>query len=279
MRKNTALKLTPVEPLAEPNPLIVVGSNNPPEPTPYEAVKARIDDLVSELRLSADGAKVETQELCDYFANIEAMLRDAKKAAEAALKDEKGELTKQVNEIQDRYNLLIGDNKSVTGSAILAIATAKKIQEPFLVAKAKALDAERERLRKIAEEAEEKAREALRASSVENLAEREEAEQLVTEARIANTVANKAEHTTAKAGGTFGRSTSLRKVYSATLNPASEDGMVEDGRILALRYFCKERPRDVCEMLQKWADEHIRFGDHSADELPGFTISSELKVL
>lgn len=282
MRKNTALKLTPVEPLAEPNPLVVVGSNSEPmgiEPTPYEAAKKRIDDLFEEAKLWLDGAVVDNADLADGIKNLRDEINKAHKAADEARKAENKTFDDGKAEVQERYNALIGKTTKVTGLTLKVLDAINKGLEPWLLAEDKRIKDEAAAARKIADEAAAKAQEALRASHPSNLAGREEAEVLLTEAKALNIDANHAGKAKASVSGNFGnRSISLRKVYKAEFNPASEDGKIEDGRILALRHFCKKNPREVSEFIQGLADASIRFGDHIPDEIPGMTISFDMKL-
>lgn len=263
------LELVAEHGLAAINPRAQIGDNSKAaELTPYEKVKKRIDDLVEEARLYADGAKVTSQELCDDLSNLQAMLRMAIDKADDARKAENKPFDDGKSEVQARYNLLIGETKTVKGSAVLTIEVLKKAQEPFLIAEKARKDAEAKRLRDAAEAAQKAAIEALRASNADNLAEREAAEQLVTDARIASVQAKRAENAPVKAGGQFGRSTSLRTVYTAMLIDASA----------ALKHYRTVRPEELKAWMQSMADAHVRIGAHTADEIPGFTITSEMKL-
>lgn len=263
-----------------PNPRVKLGDNNPPaELTPYEKAKKRIDDLFTEAKLWLDGAVVDNKDLADGIKNLRDEIKAAHTVADEARKAENKAYDDGKAEVQERYNALIGKTTKVTGLTLKALAAIDKALEPWLKAEDDRIEAEAAAARKIADEAFAKAQEAIRASDPSNLTEREAAEELLGDAKQANRDANRAENTTAKVAGNFGnRAISLRKVYTATLNPASADGKIEDGRVLALRHFCKTRPREVCEFLQTMANEHVRYGDHSADEIPGFTITMERKL-
>lgn len=279
-----AAKAKPAPITDDPNPLVVIGGNHPPEPieevapTPYEQAKKRIDDLYDEAKLWLDGAVVDSKELADGIKNLRTLIQDAHKEADAARKAENEAFDKGKAEVQTRYNLLIGKTTQVTGKTLKAIAAIEKALEPWLQAEADRLEKIAAEQRRIADEALAKAQEAIRSTDASNLSAREDAEELLTDAKRADRDANRAEKTTARIEGNFGRALTLRKVYTATLNPASEDGKIADGRVLALRHFCKVKPREVGEFIQRLADEHIRFGDHLSDEIPGFTITMERKL-
>lgn len=265
----------------EPNPRAIIGSNSEPmqvEPTPYDLAKARIEDLYEEAGLWLDGAKVDSKDLADGIGNLRDFIKEAHANADAARKAENEAFDKGKAEVQERYNLLIGKTTKVTGKTVAALAAIEKALEPWLQAEDRRIEAEAAAKRKIADDALALAQAAIRNTDASNLTGRAEAESLLKDAKGAGYEANQAEKVTAKVGGTFGRALTLRKVYTASLNPASADGKVEDGRVLALRHFCKTKPREVCEFLQGLADKHIQFGDHSADEIPGFTITVERKL-
>lgn len=260
-----------------PNPLAVVGNNNPPEPvepTPYEKAKKRIDDLYDEAKLWLDGAVVDSADLASGIKNLRDMVNDADKAADEARKAEAKVFDDGKKEVQARYNPLIGNTQTVVGKTVKIHAALNKALAPWLVSEEKRVKAEADEKRRIADEAAAKAQEALRASDPANLADREQAEELVTDAKALNREASRAENTTAKISGDFGRrAVSLRTVYTATLIPATET--TPDGAMLALRHFCLTRAADVRDFLQGLANAHVRTGDHTADEIPGFKITPE----
>lgn len=258
----------------------VIGSNQPPaELSPYERAKKRIEDLYEEAKLWLDGAVVDNTDLADGIKNLRDEIKKAHTDADDARKAENKAFDDGKTEVQDRYNLLIGKTTKITGLTVKALAAIEKALEPWLRAEEDRLKAEAAEARRIADEALAKAQEALRASDPSNLTEREAAEELVGEAKQADRDANRAANTTAKVSGNFGnRAISLRKVYTAKLNEPSDDPKIPHPAVLAIRHFCKTRPRDVYDFLQKMADDHVRFGDHNTDEIPGFTITMERKL-
>jgi len=264
----------------EPNPRAVIGNNEPPvEMTPYEKAKKRIEDLYGEAKLWLDGAVVDSADLADGIKNLRDEMKKAHAEADDARKAENKAFDDGKAEVQERYNLLIGKTTKITGLTHKAFAAIDKALEPWLKAEADRIEAEAAEKRRIADEAAAKAQEALRASDPSNLAEREVAEELLTEAKSLERDADRAGKSKASVSGNFGgRSIRLRKAYSVKLNEVSEDPNEPHPAVLALRHFCKTRPRDVNEFLYGLANEHIRFGDHLPDELPGFTISYEMKL-
>ena len=173
-----------------------LGHNQPPEqtpPTPYEAVKVHIDDLLVECRNYADGVAVETQGQADEVSRLIEDLRLAIAAADEARIAEKTPLDKKVAEIQERYNALIADNKTLTGSAVRASKALKATLEVYLQAEEAKRAAAAEEARQIAAKAEADALAALRAAEPTDLGAREDAEALIVVARQADTAARQVE--------------------------------------------------------------------------------------
>ena len=86
------------------------------------------------------------------------------------------------------------------------------------------------------------------------------------DAKIAERIANKAERTTATAGGTLGRATGLRTVWTATMTKPSE----------AANHYWSTRKDDIMAFVQSLADEDVRRGIRT---IPGFEITSDKKAV
>lgn len=246
------------------NPRAVLGGNNPPGPTPFDLSKAEIADLYDEAKLWLDGTPVETQAQADAINTLKAKIKEAKNRAEEAREKEIKPHQETVKEIQDRYNQLIGKNKSVTGLALKAEDACNAALLPFLK---KLEEEQREAARLAREEAERKQQEALaamRERDAANLEQRELAEQLVKEAKQAEEAARKAENVKAHAKGD-GRATGLRTVYKAVVEDARE----------AAAWVWKERNAELMEFVQDQADKAVRAG---AKSIRGFKIIED-KVL
>lgn len=242
-----------------------IGHNNPPEPmTAFEAVKINITDLYDEAKQWLDGSPVETQEQADAVNTLKATIKDAIKAAEAERIKEGAPHKAAIDEIQARYNELIGSNKSVTGLAIKAEQACNAALEPYL----KALLAKQQEAARIArEEAARKQSEAeaaMRQRDAANLAQRDEAEKLVREARAAEEAAKKAENAKAHAKGD-GRATGLRSVWKAEM----------DDQRAAAAWVWNDRRDELMQFVQEQADKAVRSG---ARKIPGFNVSED-KVL
>jgi len=239
-----------------------IGHNNPPELTPFEAVKTRIDDLYSKAKLWLDGEPVTTQDQANALNTLENRIREAAKEAEALRKAEVKPLDDAKSEIQERFNALIGETKTVTGKTVMAIAAIKSALKPYLLE----LDRmQREAAAKAREEAEKAERAALVAMQTrdhENLAEREEAERLVNEAKALNTAASKAEDAKAHAKGD-GRATGLRSVWIAK--------MINDRD--AATWAWQNHRQELIDFIQGLANKDVR--DFKLRSIPGFEISED----
>ena len=225
---------------ADINPRAVAGHNQPPV-TPFEVVKQRIDDLYLEATGWLDGAPVNTADLAAGVETLEGLLKAAIKDADEARKTEAKPFDDGKAEVQARYNLLIGDTKTVKGTAIRALDACKQALTPWRIEQQRIKD---EAARKAREEAERKAAEALaahRAADAANLAEKEAADALLAEAEEAQKVAKRAE----KASTT---KTGLRTTYSAR---------IIDAQALAKHVWVNDLA-GLTAFLQGWADAAVR---------------------
>lgn len=238
-----------------------IGHNNPPM-TAFEAVKINITDLYDEAKQWLDGTPVETQEQADAINTLKASIKEAIKAAEEQRVKEGAPHKTAIDEIQARYNELIGSNKSVTGLAIKAEQACNAALEPYL----KALLAKQQEAARIArEEAAKKQAEAeaaMRQRDSANLAQRDEAERLVKEAKAAEEAAKKAENVKAHARGT-GRATGLRTVYRAEMVDFKA----------AAAWTWKDRNEELRAWVQEQADKAVR--DEKLRAIPGFNVIEE----
>lgn len=238
-----------------------VGDNNPPEPTPFELSEKEINDLYDEAKLWLDGEPVTTQEHADGIGQLVGMLRKAKATADERRKIENKPFDDGKAEVQGRYNPLIQDKK---GKVDLALDACKKALAPFLKAQQDKIDAEAKRAREAAEEASRIAREALRSTSSDNLAEREAAEAKLVEAKKLDAAASRAEKTTAKVGGAA-KAISTRTTYRAE---------IEDAVAVARHYWTVARP-EVEAFFLNLAQQDVRAGNHT---IPGIRVVEETTV-
>lgn len=226
-----------------------IGHNGAPEPTPYEAVKTHIDDLITEAKNWADGKAVENQAQADQVSRLIEDVRLAIAAADEARVEEKRPLDEQITEIQTRYNALIADNKTLKGSAVTAMSALKATLKAYLDAeeakRAKAAEVARLEAQRLADIA----AAAMRAADVSDLGAREEAEQLLTEAKRADVGARQVEQARPQARG-GSRAVGLRKTYTAEItNPrdallhywgGATPGIGRDALIACLRQIAQQ---------------------------------------
>jgi hypothetical protein len=252
--------------MADGNPRVHIGANNPPPDLPeaYGAVRANIDDLCTEARNWADGAKVENQAQADEVSRLIEELRLAIAAADAARVEEKKPYDEKIAEIQERYNALIADNKTLKGSAVLAMAALKATLKVYL-------DAEAEKQRKAAEEAKAAAEKAaaeaaaaLRSVDLTDLGAREGAEQLVTQARQAEYEARQIANAKPQARG-GSRAMGLRITHTATLTDARE----------TLKHYWATNRDPLIECLTRMAQADV---DRKIHTIPGVTVVEGTKL-
>lgn len=232
-----------------------LGHNNPPEPTPFEALQIHIADLMETAQGFLDGEPITTQAVADEVGKLLDAARQADKAAEAQRKIEAKPFDDGKAEVQVRY-------KPLSTKCDLVATTAKKALAPFLAAEQARKDAEAAEARRIADAATAKAQEALRASGTD-LAAREQAEGLLKDAKKAEGIANRAGKDKAMVAG-GARSISQRSVWTAVLADP----------VAALKHYREAQPEALKAWLAEQAQRDVNAG---ARTIPGFTIS-ESKV-
>jgi hypothetical protein len=252
--------------MADGNPRVHIGANNPPpdQPDPYGAVKANIDDLCIEARNWADGVKVENQAQADEVSRLIEDLRIAIAAADKARVDEKKPYDDKIAEIQERYNALIADNKTLKGTAVLAMAALKATLKVYLDAEAEKQRKAAEEARLAAEKAAAEAAAAIRNADLTDLDAREGAEQLVTQARQAEYEARQIEKAKPQARG-GSRAMGLRTTYTATLTDARE----------ALKHYWATNRQPLIDCLTHMAQADV---DRKVHTIPGVTVVEGTKL-
>lgn len=244
------------------NAIASVGHNNPP--SPFDEIKARIEDLYVEAKQWLDGEPVTTQDQANALNTLETRIREAAKEAEALRKSEVKPFDDAKAEIQERFNTLIGETKTVTGKTVMAIAAIKGALKPYLLELDRIQREAAAKARAEAEKAEQAALVAMQTRSADNLAEREEAERLLAEAKALDAAASKAEDAKAHAKGE-GRATGLRSVWKAQIDVPSK----------AAAWTWSVHREELMAFVQSLADRDVRAGVRA---IPGFTIIEE-KVL
>lgn len=233
-----------------------IGHNNPPEPTPYEAISLHIADLLETATGFLDGEPVTTQAMADEIGKLLDEARQAAKAAEEQRKIEAKPFDDGKAAVQALW-------KPVAAKCDLIASTAKKALAPFLAAEQARKDAEATEARARAQEAAQRAQDALRAVNVTDLAAREQAETLLKDADKANKDANRAEKGKAMVAG-GARSVSLRSVWTPALEYPT----------IALKHYMSARPAELKAWLIEQATRDVAAGSRS---IPGFAIT-ESKV-
>lgn len=234
-----------------------IGHNQPP--TPFDEVSTEINDLYDEAKIWLDGEPIATQEQADALNTLANRIKDAAKRAEALRKEEVAPLDQAKAEIQSRFNVLIGETKTVTGKTVMALKAVKDALAPYLIeldrqqrAKAHAERAEAEAKRQAAIEA---------MKSRQTLEDMERAEALVQEARDADKQALKTDKAKPQAKGE-GRAIGLRTVKVATLiDPKA-----------AARWIWTYRNAELVAFMQIEAEKAMRAGVVNID---GYEITEE----
>lgn len=185
-----------------------LGHNNPPEPTPYEAIRLHVEDLMEAAQGFLDGDQITTQGVADEVGRLLDAARQAEKTAEAQRKADAKPFDDGKAEVRALW-------KPVIGKCGLIASTAKRALAPFLEAEQARKDAEAAEARRKADEVAERAREAMKASGTD-LAAREEAEALLKDAKRAEGDANRAGREKALVAG-GARSISQRTSWNTTV--------------------------------------------------------------
>lgn len=242
------------------NPRAVMGGNL----SPFELSKQEITDLYDEASQWLDGSPVTTQEQAAAINTLKAAIRAASKKAEENRKVEIKPFQDAADEVQARYNELIGKNKTVTGIAVKAEEACNAALKPYLLELARIQEEAAKAARQEAERQQQIALAAMRERDTANLAQREEAERLVAEAKKAEEAARKAEGAKAHAKGE-GRATGLRTIYRAVIANERE----------AAAWVWTDHNTELMQFVQEIADKAIRAGARS---IRGFNVIEE-KVL
>ncbi|MDY0242186.1 MAG: hypothetical protein RBR34_08415 [Rhodospirillaceae bacterium] len=232
------------------------GHNNPP--SLFDEVKQRADDVCGEARLWLDGAIIDSRDMADGVANLDATLRKVEKAVDDARKADKQVHLDASRAVDDRYRPLLDGVKS-------ARSACKSAVEPWLLEQATRQEAARENARREAEEKARVAQEAFRQANPANLADREAAEALAKDAKEAERAAARAEKQTAKAGGALGRAVHLRTTYTPEITDYAS----------FMAWVWKNRRQDVEEVADQLALKYIAQG---LSNIPGLEVRAEKRV-
>jgi hypothetical protein len=236
----------------------VIGHNNPPEESPYDAMKIHIEDLFLEATNFLDGDPVTTQEMADAIDAIKAKALEAEKDGDELRKAEAKPFDDGKKAVQERWNPLVHKE---TGKCRLIVQTCAKALAPYLKVKQDALDAEAARQRKIADDLAEEARLARATAPASDLTARVEADAALQAAADAQKQADRATNARAQAKGGK-RATSLRDVWTPVLVEPKE----------ALRHYMQAQREELLNWLLSQAEKDVRIGKR---EIPGFRIDHD----
>lgn len=260
------------------NPRVVIGGNNPPEPTPAvkvegrTAVEAHVADLLTEATNWADGVALVDQSQADAVGRLHRMLQEAAALVDDTATKEKKPHNDAITEIAAWQNGFTakGLKKTPDGKLTNAVVATGRLSAGWLTK----LDEERRAREKVAADA------AL-AAAAEAIALREEAkvstdlsvmdraEDAITAAKSLLREAEGVSKERVRSGGGDGfRAVGLRSIYAAHLN-------AEAGGWGAAYAHYKTNPQfmqEFHELIQRWADRDARSEATRARGVPGFTM-------
>ena len=234
-----------------------IGHNQPPEPTPFEAMQTHILDLMETAQGFLDGEPIANQETADLVGRLVDEARTAGKDADKKRAAEKKPHDDAAKAVQAKWKPLID-------KCDLVAATAKKALAPWLQKLADEQRAAAEAARKAAEEARQAALAAERAARADDLAAAEAVEQARKEAEQAEKLASRAEKAKAHAtGGT--RAIGLRSYWTAELVDP----------VAALKHYKAAQP----DLLKAWLLEQAQKDANAGKRaIPGFVIHEDRRA-
>lgn len=233
-------------------PVRGIGDNQPL--TPFDALKAHIDDLDLEARNHLDGEPIASEEQAKAVSFILDNARKAAKAADEARREEKRPHDEAAKAVQAKWQPLIG-------AAELAATTAKQALAPWLQKLEDQQRAEAEAARVAAEEAAEKARKAAASAKPDDLAGQTTAKVLQQQAALAEKTAARLDKARPLATG-GSRAAGLRSRWIPTLTDP----------VAALKHYRTTQPEALKAWLLEQAEQDVRAGKRT---IPGFTIKEE----
>ena len=237
------------------NPRAVIGANEPPEPTPFEAARETLTDLEAEAQNYLDGDEITSQAVADDVGKLLDAIRKARKVADEARADEKRAYDEAANAVQAKW-------KPLLEMADRVAKVAKAALTPWLMAQEAEKRAREDAARIVAEAAAAEAQR-LAAAATGSLADAKARDAAIENAEAA--AADLARAAKAKASAKGGaRAVSLRLSYTAE---------VTDARAY-LNHVARTRPDDLTAWLGEHAQSAVRMGARS---LPGVEIK-EVRV-
>jgi hypothetical protein len=278
-----------VDKLADTNPRVVIGGNNPPEELPAtgdpapeldgrEAIETHVADMLSEAANWADGVALINQGQADDVGRLHRQLQQAAGLVDEAATKEKKPHNDAITEIAAWQNSFTakGLKKTPDGSLTKAIMATGNLSAGWL---RKMDDDRREREKLAADAANKAAQEAIaarteaRTSTDLEVIDRAEdalamAESLIREAK------GVASERVMVGGGEGMRAVTLRSVWHAEVS-------AEDGGWGSAYGFFKQDAEFMAEfhaLIQKWADRAVRTEATRLRGVPGFNFIEEKVV-
>lgn len=225
------------------------------EPSPFDALRINLDDLLIEARNWADGEPATTQEQADAIAKLIDDLNAGAKAMEAERVAEKKPFDEKIDAIQSRYNVYLAPLKNKTpGKVPTSIDALNAAKRPFLLALEAEQEAIRQKARAEAEAAANAATLAIHQANAASLEEREKAEALAQAAERAQQAARDADKAKAHAHG-GGRAQGLRTRVIAEITDLKQ----------AVSFYWLENPEPFRALAQKLADDDARQNRRAAE--------------
>lgn len=222
--------------------------------SPFDAIKAEIEDLFDEAKNFCDGAAIDSPELAAAITELHDKIHNAGQRADILRTEEKKPLDEQVAAIQTKYHALIGNTKAGKGKVVLGKDACQSLLTPWRVRLAAEKQAEADRIAKEAADKLAAATAAIRASAG-NLAERADAEEALVDAQ-------KLTKTAARSWKAATTGTGLRSVKVVT--------MVDEEKAMDWAYA--RSPDEFKALVQSMAEAAVRGG---MAVVPGFTVTEE----
>lgn len=217
---------------------------------PWEIAFDEIQSFYDEAKnWASDGFVIENQEQADQIDKLDKALLAKSQEADELRVAEKAPYDQLIDEIQTRYNPFIQPKK---GKVDVARSTLKALLTAWRVEQQRIKDAEAQKVREAAQEAERLAQQAFAQTSVSDLAEREEAERLAE--RAADLAKQAGRATKAATTGT-----GLRTSYM----PVMTD------RNAAIKHYWAKDPEAFGRLVLDMAITEVRQG---VREIPGFRV-------
>ncbi len=237
--------------MSDPDP---IGHNQPPEPTPFEAIRDKIEGLYLEAKNWMDGTPIASQAQADEVKKLQDLIAGAEKEADKLRVEMNKPFDEGKAKVQADFAPLIADTKAVTGKTVLAVEACRKALTPW---KTKLDEERKEAAAKAAKEAQEKAAAAQAAIAAANastdLTAQEKAKALIDEAAKAQKTANRAAAPVARG---------LR----ANWVPSITDQKA------AIFHYMKDQPQRFLDLALQCAREDVRAGKR---QIPGFEVVNQ----